>query len=650
MARRRRQTAALSAAVAAIALSLPSAASAAGGVSPLPASDYGVHSACGAPAPGRAACLALTLVPETAEARARTHPLGITRAVAAPAPSPSAGSYGLRPQDLHSAYQLPTTASSAQTIAIVDAYNDPGAESDLKAYDEEFSLPECTSGNGCFTQVNQNGGASPLPFPKTTGELEAARAGTSPERRLAEEATGWGLEISLDIETAHATCQSCHILLVEAESAEYQDLETAERAAANLGAGEISNSWGGPELGESPEAEGESPFNHPGIVITASAGDSGYLDWGSESPGYAEFPASSPHVVAVGGTRLSLSGGSWAGESVWNGSGAGGGGCSVIFAAPAWQQQVSDWSSVGCGEDRAVADVSAVADPYTGLAVHYTSPACKDAKVKPVAYWCTIGGTSLASPLIASVYALAGGAGSAPYPARTLYENAAQSPASLHDVVSGSNGECFKPVQSGGTSGCSLAEQSKSCSSRLICVAAPGFDGPSGLGTPDTLAAFQAVAAPAGKAGGGGAPSGEPETVTRNETAGVTVSGGGSPSGGSSTGGSGAGVNTASVQISRVGLTVRALIALNGSRPRVSQVAFAFTLNIGAQLRATLARRVRRGRKTVWQSLGRPLGLTARAGRNSQRLAGRGILGHGVYRLTLSPPRGTARSIQFQIG
>ena len=195
----------------------------------------------------------------------------MARPALAPASSPPAAGYiGLRPQDLHSAYSLPTTSAGAHKIAIVDAYNDPSAESDLKGYDEEIGLPACTSGNGCFTQVNQSGKASPLPFPKTSGELESARGGTAGERKAAERATGWDGEISLDIETAHSVCQNCSIVLVEAETSAYVNLEAAEHSAAVLGAGEISNSWGGPEEGETVGAEKTSPFNVPGVVITAS--------------------------------------------------------------------------------------------------------------------------------------------------------------------------------------------------------------------------------------------------------------------------------------------------------------------------------------------------------------------------------------------
>jgi hypothetical protein len=449
-------------------------------VSPLPASDYTVRPVCAAPAPGYASCLALELVPETAAARAHTHPLGITLTSAIGAgeaseacrpPLAAEGCWGLRPQDLHSAYGLPTTSASAQTqtIALVDAYDDPAVEGDLNVYDEEFGLPACTRANGCFTKVNQRGERRPLPV--ANGDAE--------------------VEISLDVEVAHAVCQNCHILLVEAESLSYDDLEAAENRAVTLGATEISNSWYGSE----PTAD-SAAYEHPGIVITAASGDYGYLNWdlreagGPEEPeeieqGFVNYPASSPHVVAVGGTRLELNSPSstWEKESVWNGYGAGGSGCSERFAAAPWQQELPDWESVGCGSKRAVADVAADADPYTGVAIYDYG-------------WRTVGGTSLASPIIAATFALAGGAGGVEYPAKTLYENEIMTQASLHDVESGSNGECNKRVTSEGLSGCTALEEAASCSDELICLAGSGYDGPSGVGTPDGIGAFEPTGEP----------------------------------------------------------------------------------------------------------------------------------------------------------
>ncbi len=454
-------------------------------VSPLPASDYVVRAVCPPPTPGHVGCLALELVPKSTAARAHTHPLGRPRStplVAGKAakvcepPKASEDCYGLRPQDLHSAYGLPTTSTSAQTVALVDAYDDPSAEADLKVYDEEFHLPACTTANGCFTKVNEKGNASPLP--ETEG--------------------GWAEEISLDIEVTHAICQNCHILLVEASDTTYPSLAAAEETAAKLGADEVSNSWSGGE-----PATDSSVFDHSGIVITAASGDDGYLNWQSQSldaRGTVGYPASSPHVIAVGGTRLSITDeGAWVGETVWNGDGATGGGCSEHYEAPPWQRSLADWSAVGCGSMRAVADVSADADPYTGIAF-YDSTTIVEKKVDeygPIG-WGTVGGTSLASPLIAATFALAGGAGGEEYPAQTLYKNRLKMPSSLHDVETGSNGECLESFNyETGLSGCTALEEAESsCSSKDICLAGPGYDGPSGVGSPNGLTAFQPTATP----------------------------------------------------------------------------------------------------------------------------------------------------------
>ncbi len=430
-------------------------AAVAGLVSPLPESDYSVRAVCAAPLAGGARCLALELVPRTAAARARTHPLGMTLSAPIRAGKASEGADGLRPADLHSAYSLPTTTSSVQTIALVDAYNDPDAESDLQIYDEEFGLPACTAANGCFTKVNQEGKSSPLP----------------------KEEGGWSLEMSLDIEVAHAVCQNCHILLVEAKTASYANLEAAEDAAAAAGATEISNSWGG----EEPKAE-SAAFVHPGTVITAAAGDDGYLDWYAKGKPFVDYPAASPHVVAVGGTHLELNSPSnrWKSETVWNGYGATGGGCSEHFEAAIWQRELPNWSAVGCGSARAVSDVSADADPYTGVAVYDTVPYERE-----VLGWLPVGGTSLATPLIASVFALDGGANGVEYPAKTLYENETKLPGSLHNIQTGSNGKCTKGFdEETGLSDCTAAEEAASCSGKAICLAGPGYNGPTGVGTP----------------------------------------------------------------------------------------------------------------------------------------------------------------------
>ncbi len=266
-----------------VAIGSPEAAVAAK-VTPLPQSDYAVRSACAAPAPGRAACLALNLQPRTAAARARAHSLatrsaphpGLAKASECALGYPSSC---LTPQDLRGAYfpgeEAQAPATEPQTIALVDAYNDPSAEADLSVYSSEFGLPACTKANGCFKQMSQSGDEAPssLPFPRTKAELEEFAKGTARQPEEAEEAEGWALEIATDVEVAHAVCNNCHILLVEASSPEYSALEAAEDTAA-LHAQEISNSWGGQEGG------GDSPaFDHPGVVITAAAGDDGYMNW-----------------------------------------------------------------------------------------------------------------------------------------------------------------------------------------------------------------------------------------------------------------------------------------------------------------------------------------------------------------------------------
>jgi len=364
--------------------------------------------ACGAPGLAVGACSAQVVTDSAGK------PL-----VTNPSPPPSA--YG--PAQFHTAYNLPTTAPSVQTIAIVDAYDDPNIETDLATFSSNFGLPPCTTANGCFKKVNQVGGTA---YP-------AADA-------------GWSLEISLDVEIAHAMCQNCKILLVEASTASLGNLGAAENEAVALGANAISNSWTSSEF--SSESSFESYFNHPGVAITASSGDNGY------GP---QYPAASRYVTAVGGTTLNSNpNGTWS-ETAWSGSGSG---CSRYITKPSWQ------TDTGCPR-RTVADVSADADPNTGAAV-YDSVAYQGSTG-----WFQVGGTSLSSPLIAATYALSGNAsslnaGSAPY----------ANLSSLDDVTSGSNGSC------GGS---------------YLCTSMVGYDGPTGLGTPNGLGAF-------GGSGGGSPP------------------------------------------------------------------------------------------------------------------------------------------------
>ncbi len=514
-----------------------------------PASEYESLPVCAAPAPGQASCLALTLAPRTAAARVRTHATGLARSAAVGAAASAeacARDYPscLTPHELGEAYfpgeapQAP--ASEPQTVALVDAYDDPNIEADLRTYDEAFGLPACTEANGCFAKLNQNGEAGHPPSARSTAEKQ--------------EAQSWALEISTDVETVHAVCQNCRVVLVEADDASYQSLATAEETAARLsGVDEISNSWGGPET-ELTQAQ-IAAFDHPGLVIAASAGDDGYLDWDRHEAeplggGEPDFPASSPDVVAVGGTHLSVnaSTGAWAGETVWNddregaSEGASGGGCSLLFPAQAWQRAVSDWSRVGCEAQRAVADVSADADPDSGVAVYDSVPYPYEEGSRSGAApprWVPIGGTSLASPIVAAMFALAGGAHGVQYPAQTLYSHLGSR--LLHDVApsdgvsAGGNGECDDDYAT--CSGSMNPLSPLDCGEGvLICNAAVGYDGPSGVGTPAGVGAFRV----GGEGAGGGGESGdESSKAGTGGGSGATGSEGSGGSGGESSGGSG---------------------------------------------------------------------------------------------------------------
>jgi subtilase family serine protease len=329
--------------------------------------------------------------------------------------TPLATPAGYGPADLRSAYSLTASGSASQTIAIVDAFDDPTAEADLAVYRSQFGLPACTTANGCFRKVSQNGGTH---YPRKDA--------------------GWALEISLDLDMASAICPNCHILLVEAKTNSFANLGAAENRAAAMGASVISNSWGGSDAADSTYG---AYFNHPGIAITVSSGDAGYG---------VEYPASSHYVTAVGGTTLTRSGsGRGFTETAWSGAGSG---CSTLNAALTG----AAGAGTGCAK-RAVADVSAVADPNTGVAVYDTTP------YQGRSGWFVVGGTSASAPIIAAVYALAGNASSIDnnYP----YAHAS----SFFDVTSGSNG---------------------TCPTSQWCTARAGWDGPTGLGTPNGTGGF----------------------------------------------------------------------------------------------------------------------------------------------------------------
>jgi subtilase family serine protease len=365
-------------------------------------------SAAPTPAGNRRTCPAATVGHASCLARVVTTAGG---AVFNGRTSRSATPAGYGPADLRAAYNLGSASGGGRTVAIVDAYNDPTAEADLGVYRSQYGLSACTTANGCFRKVNQSGGTS---YPKTDA--------------------GWATEISLDLDMVSAACPSCHILLVEASSSSFSNLGAGVNYAATQGVSAISNSYGGSDSTQT------SAYNHPGIAITASTGDNGY---GVESP------ASFPDVVAVGGTSLTRASNArgWS-ESAWSGAGSG---CSSYNAKPSWQTSATQCSH------KANADVSAVADPNTGVAVYDSTP------YQGYRGWQVYGGTSASSPIIASVYTMGGNLSG--YPASYTWSHAS----SLNDVTSGSNG---------------------SCSTTVWCHAGTGWDGPTGLGTPNGVAAF----------------------------------------------------------------------------------------------------------------------------------------------------------------
>jgi hypothetical protein len=643
---------------------------------PPPRADFTIRPACAAPAPGEAACLALALASKTAAVRARAHPLarGASPQAGSPQPSECAEDYPstcLSPQDLRDAYlpgvQPEAPASEPQTVALVDAYNDPEVASDLVTYEKEFGI-EC-AGQDCFEQVNGSGEAANLPFPTTKAELEKYAKGTSHQRLEAEEAEGWALEIATDVEVTRAICQNCHILLIEAASPNFagpNGLEAAEDTAVTLQATEISDSWGGPDTGAETPA-----FNHPGIPITAAAGDDGYLNWdqyaGPEQQGSPNFesvnyPASSAHVISVGGTSMTIAtDGSWQAESAWN---LGGGGCST-FNASEWQLQVSDWAQVGCGRHRASADIAADADPSTGMDIFDSTPYPEEEegkKIRVIPYWAPIGGTSVAAPIIASMFALAGGAHSVAYPAQTLYSHLQSS--SLHDVSSGGNGECDDEYAHCNGS---LASPLDCGAGAWICNATTGYDGPTGVGTPNGIGAFELSGEgvqksktieeqPPVKA----TPEGLAATGNPAQQSGASGGGSGASSPSSSSGGAtttapstklgsatkGAGV---SPRVSGLTLTARARTALRAARTAISSLAFSFKLNRAATVRVALAIQVRNGTRTRWHNLRSSLTFKAVKGLDRRRLHGSAELAPGLYRLTLTPSGGPPRSIAIRV-
>jgi subtilase family serine protease len=313
---------------------------------------------------------------------------------------------GYSPADLQSAYNLTKYSSSkgtGETVAVVDAYDDPDAAADLAVYRSAYGLRPCTSSNHCYT-----------------------KKAFSLQRNA-----GWGEEESVDLDMVSAICPNCKILLVEAANNDISSLASAEKYATAR-ADYVSNSWSGNEGSRAYDGD----FNVSGVAITAATGDNGYNKT-------AQWPAILPTVTAVGGTTLLSY--KPREETAWSYAGSG---CSHVYAKPSFQHDLN----TGCS-DRAEADTSADADPNTGVAVYDTDGESG---------WLVFGGTSVAAPIIASVFALGGNR--ANNNDTHLYGHKS----SLNDVKSGQNGDCGKP----------------------LCEAGPGWDGPTGLGTPNGIAAF----------------------------------------------------------------------------------------------------------------------------------------------------------------
>jgi subtilase family serine protease len=388
--------------------------------------------ATAAPAPAmRRACPAtrsdvprcLTLyAPQTAVNRAIAE-----KAAGQPVPVTSTNPKGWGAASIEAAYKLPVARSTGQTVAIVDAFSTPHLASDLAIYRQHYGLPPCTTASGCLKIVNQQGKASPLPRP---------------------DPAGWGVEETLDVAMVSAACPLCKIIMVESARSAFGDLAAAEDTAVRLGAQVVSNSYGGREDGFT-QAEARH-YIHPGHVIVAASGDSGFTA--------AVFPANLANVTGAGGTTLARATNArgWT-ETVWNGGGgASGSGCSAYVAKPAWQH---DPHCPG----RASADVAAVA---ANIAIYDTSLS------KGVGGpWLTIEGTSASAPLIAGVYGLAGNAATVPPGFEYAHASA------LFDVTHGNNDWFY------GTGGAA-------CGHDYLCVAKKGYDAPTGLGSPDGIGAF----------------------------------------------------------------------------------------------------------------------------------------------------------------
>jgi hypothetical protein len=421
---------------------------------------------------------------------------------------------GITPKGLATAYEYsPTESGYGQTIALMAADNDPALEESLATFSSYYGIAACTEANGCFKRVSSTGG-SPESLPAMS-ENEA-------------------FETTLDIEAARSVCQRCKIDVVETHGSFGESVDEAvkPRSSGGLGATVVSSSYsygGGSGEGGEYETPGD-PYNHPGVVIINDAGDWGYDTWslidgensktdGPSEPGeQVEAPGVYPYVVSVGGTTLEVNeAGARTGEAVWDEPGidnskgrenthkatllATDGGCSPYVLAPSWQRAVPGWASTGCGEQRLANDVAALAGtPGFGIYDSYLCPGCSKAPE-----WTDAIGTSLAAPLIAGFFALAGGAQGVSYPAAILYSHEGE-PGAFFNVTEGGDGYC------GGASASSCGHPNSEtlfgwddlevpgghhhvdCEFTTACNAVAGYDGPTGVGTPKGLYGFRADA------------------------------------------------------------------------------------------------------------------------------------------------------------
>ena len=373
------------------------------------------------------------LVFAAGHAAAATSPLAGPSALSAAPRAHAAALQGLNPDQVRRAYALPASGARGQTVAIVSAYDDPNLEADLAAYDTRFKQPSCTVKNLCIRKLNQDGRASPLPGRDVTG-------GT------------WVTESALGTEVVHGLCHSCRLLLVEANSDTVPDFSTAVKAAISAGATVVVTTFTPEEVPD--EASYMLDFSSSKAIVVAATGDpySGQFGY----TGSLNFPAALPNVLAVGGTTLSLSAtGSYGSERAWDGTVSG---CNFYgLPAASWQRAAAKIG--GCGSSRADADLAAVANP--GAIVHIAGAGA------PGGPWYVASGTSFSAPIIGAVIGLAGSAGNRE--PQMLYARAARDRYAFHDITRGENAP-----------GCTTP----------ICSARPGWDGPTGLGTPFGLEAF----------------------------------------------------------------------------------------------------------------------------------------------------------------